>query len=77
MLDLLSDQGFQFWVPIQLQKAKGASKDGSAWLRGDCDSRSVRGGAFNTPSGDLYIKRRKFLPAGSRLDSVGIRLVRD
>jgi len=56
---------------------KGASTDGSAWLRGDCDLRSVRGGAFNTPSGDLYIKRRKFLPKASRLDNVGIRLVRD
>jgi len=56
---------------------KGARKDGSAWLRGDCSSRSIRGGAFNTPSGDLYIKRRKFLPVGSRLDNIGIRLVRD
>jgi len=56
---------------------KGARNDGSAWLRGDCSSRSIRGGAFNTPSGDLYIKRRKFLPVGSRLDNIGIRLVRD
>ena len=56
---------------------KGASKEGSAWLQGDCSSRAVRGGAFNTPGGDLYIKRRNFLPTGSRLDSVGIRLVRD
>lgn len=56
---------------------KGAHKDGSAWLQGDCSLRSVRGGAFNTPGGDLYIKRRNFLPIGSRLDSVGIRLVRD
>ncbi|MCK4743913.1 MAG: SUMF1/EgtB/PvdO family nonheme iron enzyme [Sulfuriflexus sp.] len=56
---------------------KGARKDGSAWLRGDCSFRSVRGGAFDTPGGDLYIKRRKFLPTGSRLDSVGIRLVRE
>lgn len=56
---------------------KGAQKDGSAQLLGDCNLRSVRGGAFDTPGGDLYIKRRKFLPIGSRLDSIGIRLVRD
>jgi hypothetical protein len=34
MLDLLSDQGFQFWVPIQLQKAKGTSKDDRRWIEG-------------------------------------------
>jgi len=56
---------------------KGAPTDGSAMRRGDCDARVVRGGAFDTPSGDLYIKRRKFMPIGSRLDSIGIRLVRD
>ena len=56
---------------------KGAPTDGSAWLRGDCGSRIVRGGAFNTPSGDIYIKHRKAFPVESRLDSVGIRLVRD
>lgn len=36
MLDLLSENGFQFWVPIQLQKAKSASKkdDGKRWIEG-------------------------------------------
>ena len=56
---------------------KRAPTDGSAWLRGDCGSRMVRGGAFNTPSGDLYTKHRRSFPIETRLDSVGIRLVRD
>ena len=56
---------------------KGAPTDGSAWLRGQCGSRMVRGGAFNTPSGDIYIKHRQSFPVESRLDSVGIRLARD
>ena len=56
---------------------KGAPTDGSAWLRGDCGARMVRGGAFNTPSGDIYIKHRQSFSVDSRLDSVGIRLVRD
>ena len=56
---------------------KGSPTDGSAWLRGDCGARMVRGGAFNTPSGDIYIKHRQSFSVDSRLDSVGIRLVRD
>jgi len=55
----------------------GAPSDGTAWLQGDCGSRIVRGGAFNTPSGDIYIKRRQSFSVDSRLDSVGIRIVRD
>ncbi len=56
---------------------KGAPTDGSAWLQGDCSARIVRGGAFNTPSGDIYLKHRQSFSIDSRLDSVGIRLVRD
>lgn len=36
MLDLLNENGFQFWVPIQLEKAKSPSKkdDGKRWIEG-------------------------------------------
>lgn len=56
---------------------RGAPDDGSAWQRGDCDQRMVRGGAFNSPSDSLRLKNRSQYAIDSRLDTIGIRLVRE
>lgn len=55
----------------------GAPVDGSAWQRGDCTQRMVRGGAFNSPSDSLRLKKRTQYAIDSRLDTIGIRLVRE
>jgi formylglycine-generating enzyme required for sulfatase activity len=55
----------------------GAPVDGSAWQRGDCKQRMVRGGAFNSPSDSLRLKKRAQYAIDSRLDTIGIRLVRE
>ncbi|NNG14070.1 MAG: SUMF1/EgtB/PvdO family nonheme iron enzyme, partial [Gammaproteobacteria bacterium] len=55
----------------------GAPTDGSAWQRGDCKQRMVRGGAFNSPSDSLRLKKRAQYAIDSRLDTIGIRLVRE
>jgi len=55
----------------------GAPADGSAWQRGDCTQRMVRGGAFNSPSDSLRLKKRAQYAIDSRLDTIGIRLVRE
>ena len=56
---------------------KGAPADGSAWLSGDCDTRMVRGGAFNSPSDTLRLRSRSQYVIDSRLDNIGFRLVRE
>lgn len=56
---------------------RGAPTDGSAWLTGDCDTRMVRGGAFNSPSDSLRTRNRAQYPIDSRLDNIGFRLVRE
>ena len=56
---------------------RGAPTNGSAWSRGDCKQRMVRGGAFNSPSDTLRLKKRNQYAIDSRLDTIGIRLVRE
>ena len=56
---------------------RGAPSNGSAWARGDCTQRMVRGGAFNSPSDSLRLKERTQYAIDSRLDTIGIRLVRE
>jgi formylglycine-generating enzyme required for sulfatase activity len=56
---------------------KGAPVDGSAWQQGDCKQRMVRGGAFNSPAHSLRLKKRAQYAIDSRLDTIGIRLVRE
>ena len=55
----------------------GAPTNGRAWLRGDCGQRMVRGGAYDSPSDSLRVKKRASFLLDSRLDKIGIRLVRD
>jgi formylglycine-generating enzyme required for sulfatase activity/CRP-like cAMP-binding protein/rhodanese-related sulfurtransferase len=55
----------------------GAPVDGSAWQRGDCKQRMVRGGAFNSPADSLRLEKRTQYAIDSRLDTIGIRLVRE
>jgi formylglycine-generating enzyme required for sulfatase activity len=54
-----------------------APVDGSAWQRGDCKQRMVRGGAFNSPADSLRLKKRTQYAIDSRLETIGIRLVRE
>ncbi len=54
----------------------GAPKDGSAWLKGDCVRRVVRGGSWdNYPEFARAACRNWYLP-GVRLNDLGFRLAR-
>jgi formylglycine-generating enzyme required for sulfatase activity len=55
----------------------GAPQDASAWTRGDCQSRMVRGGAYNTPSDSLRTRKRNSFAMDAELDNIGLRLVRE
>lgn len=55
----------------------GAPLDGAAWTRGDCKKRIVRGGAYNTPADNLRTRKRDSYALDSRLDNIGLRIVRD
>ena len=55
----------------------GAPVDGSAWTRGDCKQRGVRGGAYNTPADNLRTRKRGSYALDSQLDNIGLRIVRD
>ncbi len=55
----------------------GAPPDGSAWERGDCSWRAIRGGSYtNGWSGPPRSSMRKFLPEGDRTADMGFRVVR-
>ncbi len=56
---------------------QGAPVDGSAWLRGDCEQRVVRGGAYNKPSSSLRNSARAKMPLEARLQMLGFRVVRE
>lgn len=54
-----------------------ASGDGSAVDMPVCLSRVIRGGAFNKPADSMKRTRRNHLPSGTRLNNLGLRLVRE
>lgn len=55
----------------------GASRDGSAWLKGgDCSTRMVRGGAWFSPPEELRSAARAADPANLRKSDIGFRVVR-
>ena len=54
----------------------GAPADGSAWLRGDCDRRVMRGGSWLTLPSFLRAAYRFWFTSGFRLDSLGFRVAR-
>ena len=53
-----------------------APTDGSAWLRGDCDRRVLRGGSWGNVPGYLRSAVRLRDTAGGRSDEVGFRVAR-
>ena len=54
----------------------GAPSDGSAWTRGNCDRRIVRGGSWIGSPGDLRSAIRSRYPSGVRYDFLGFRVAR-
>ena len=54
----------------------GAPRDGSAWQRGDCSRRVVRGGSWNYAPGDLRSAARTGYPSGNRNQGIGFRIAR-
>jgi formylglycine-generating enzyme required for sulfatase activity len=56
---------------------QGAPLDGSAWLKGGCELRPVRGGAWNESSEDSRLSTRRGVFPQARNYDIGIRVVRD
>ena len=76
----LTDMGGNVWEWIEdcwNGDYRGAPADGSAWLRGDCNRRVVRAGAFNnTPA--FARNAFRFWEVGQlRSAFVGFRVARD
>ncbi|MGF1528742.1 MAG: SUMF1/EgtB/PvdO family nonheme iron enzyme [Candidatus Competibacterales bacterium] len=55
----------------------GAPDNGTPWLQGDCRSRIVRGGAWNTKPLALRVTHRDWRPLDTRSDNLGFRVVRE
>ena len=55
---------------------QGAPTDGSAWAKGECDMRVVRGGAYTSPLDSLRSAKRSQYSQDARLDNLGFRVVR-
>ncbi len=55
----------------------GAPVDGKARSHPDCAKRVVRGGAFNKPADSMRSAKRGAYPAGSRMEMLGFRVVRE
>ncbi len=65
------------WVQDCYQKSYAtAPSDGSAVSIADCDRRVVRGGGFDSPSDSVRSASRNSLPAASRLNNLGFRVVK-
>ena len=54
----------------------GAPRDGSAWERGDCSQRVLRGGSWFKGPRNLRSANRNGVPSGYRLNSFGFRIAR-
>ena len=54
----------------------GAPTDGSAWRRGDCAKRVMRGGSWSVSPRDLRSARRYRFPTGVRDNNIGFRVAR-
>ena len=54
----------------------GAPTDGSAWTRGECSWRVLRGGSWNDVPGYLRSALRYWDTAGGQLNAVGFRIAR-
>jgi formylglycine-generating enzyme required for sulfatase activity len=56
----------------------GAPSDGSAWTRGDCDRRVLRGGSWSDEPGLLRSANRFWNSASNRiLNFIGFRVAQD
>ena len=55
---------------------RGAPDDGSAWTRGDCGRRVLRGGSWDDVPGNLRSANRGRNVTGGRLDDFGFRVGR-
>lgn len=54
----------------------GAPTDGTAWTRGDCSKRVVRGGSWNVTPKDLRLASRNRYAPVARRDDIGFRVAR-
>ncbi len=56
---------------------QGAPTDGSAWLKGDCEARELRGGSWYFFQENLRSAMRFYLPSMLRFNFIGFRVVRE
>jgi formylglycine-generating enzyme required for sulfatase activity/serine/threonine protein phosphatase PrpC len=55
---------------------KGAPADAEVWEGGDCNYRSVRGGAYSTPPQSIQNQKRDKFKSDKAYDHIGIRVAR-
>ncbi len=53
-----------------------ASGDGGVWAGGDCARHMARGGAYDSPVDNLRTQSRPYFATGTRLNNLGLRVVR-
>jgi formylglycine-generating enzyme required for sulfatase activity len=53
-----------------------APGDGGVWAGGDCGRHMARGGAYDSPVDNLRTQSRPYFATGTRLNNLGLRVVR-
>lgn len=56
---------------------QNAPVDGGVWAGGDCSWHMARGGGFDSPVDNLRTQSRPYFAAGTRLNNLGLRVVRE
>lgn len=66
------------WVAdCRHESYQGAPADSSVWAGGDCTRHVARGGGFDSPVDKLRTQSRPYFAAGTRLNNLGLRVVRE
>ena len=55
---------------------QNAPGDGAVWAGGDCARHMARGGAYDSPVDNLRTQSRPYFATGTRLNNLGLRVVR-
>jgi len=66
------------WVAdCRHESYQDAPADGDVWAGGDCSRHIARGGGFDSPVDNLRTQSRPYFAGGTRLNNLGLRVVRE